>query len=186
MAKQEEIGDAVDTGKAVTGINSATGQEAARRAGKEEIPEGEDRGSVVEIDGEPVADYAGNDVQKPEGNQAEPALFVANGTIPPNMVPSNSGLVPVSASAASPEDAEKRLEEHQATVDAEREAAFGIRKEISEDQIAKMSAPELRAVASDRGYDISNAAGTRGTRAAFRTAQSEDKSFRKSKKSKRK
>lgn len=174
----EKAKDEIDAGRAAPGSNTATGQEAARRSGEEDesLPEGEERGSTVAIEGEFKGDYLGKP-NKAQGAQKEEAEFVSNGTIPLNHVPSNSGLVPVSALANSPEDAERRLEEQRKSLDGSRKALFSQRAELTEEQISRMGGAELRAVATDRGYDIPDNIGARGTRAAFARAQADDDSI---------
>ncbi len=176
MAKkaEEELEDVIDAGKAQGGT-TATGQEAARRAGTEDerIESLESRGGP-ETKEKIVPDAISTKGVKPVGMQAEPAIFVANGSIPPNSVASNSGLVPVSAVTGSIEDAEALLETRAADRKAEAKARSSSRTKLGEDQVNKMSGAELRAVAHDRGYTITDTAGSRGTRAAFRRLQDED------------
>jgi hypothetical protein len=174
----DEPKDAVDAGRAVLGTSSATGQERLRRAGEEEerISNLEDRGAEVrgaEQDSM-VADYNGQNVQEPVGAMAEDARFLGNGTVPVGVLPSNSGFVPASAVVAGQEDAERLLESHQKSVENQQRTLYADRKELTDDEIGRMGGAELRAVAHDRGYQISDALGTRGVRTAFRNAQSKD------------
>jgi hypothetical protein len=181
MAKKDEkageVEDVIDAGKAQGG-NTATGQEAKVRSGEEgERLEGQESRGGPEPDEKIQPDFL-----KPAKNiglQNEPADFVVNGSVPPRHVASNSGLVPVGAFAASPEDAETRLAEHEQNVQDSMRARSSSRRPIDDVLIDKMSGAELRAVATDRGYDLSSTLGTRGTRAVFRRLQSEDKSLEK-------
>lgn len=163
---------------ATGGTGTATGQEKARLAaedeGKAARPEGEDRGSKVPIAGgdEIVADASGNDVQKPIGAQAEPASFTSNGSLPLGNVATPGGLVPVSAVEASPEAATKRLEEAAATPQGKPRIA-GEFDRVPRSVIENASAADLRAAASDRGWDLGSEAGARVTRARFLKMQNE-------------
>ena len=145
---------------------TATGQ--ALHEETKEIPQGEDRGSKLEIDGDIKPDSEGGG--EPQGLQAEPARFAVNGSVPPNTVPSPSGPVPIAAVAATPEDAQKRLEEHQKVIESQFKNSV---EKLSEAKIGRMSRSELQAVAFDRGYDIPQA-GSRVTRTAFKRAQDQD------------
>lgn len=167
-----EVQDAVSAGRAATGENTATGQAALTRSGAKEIPQGEDRGSKLDTGPIPAADYVGEG-QAPVGEQAEPAVFAPNGALDSRMVPSNSGLVPLASVATSPEHANQLREEQKQRV-AEQYASTHSRQRLTNEKINSMSAQELRAVAHDRGYDISGAAGKRGTRQMFMQAQNDD------------
>lgn len=166
--------DAVEVGRAAGGSGTASGQEAARRAGKEKPPKGADAGSKVKT-GVPVppADYLGKG-NKPMGNQKKTAAFVSNGALVSGMVASPSGPVPASAATHSVEDHATAIKKHEDDFKAQHED-LRKQKKLSQDQINSMRPAELRAVASDRGYKISDAAGTRGTRAAFHSEQENDK-----------
>lgn len=170
--------DPISLGSAQTG-NTATGQELRRRAGQEEIPSGEDRGSTSTDTSDIKPDFLHQGEFTPTGQQAEPAAFAPNGSLQANMVPSNSGLVPISAVTGSPEEAQKRLESHKKQVDAFHRHRFAQRNKLTDSQIAQMGSAELRAVAHDRGYEFSDLMGARGTRSAFKKAQDEDEFFTK-------
>lgn len=173
--KEEELEDVIDAGKAQGGT-TATGQEAARRAGTEDerIDALESRGGP-EPEDKILPDAIAKTGPKPVGMQAEPAEFVSNGSIPPNHVASNSGLVPVSAIAATADEADALIETRNADRKAEHKARKSSRSKLDDSLIDKMSGAELRAVGHDRGYELSDTAGSRGTRAAFRRLQGEDK-----------
>ena len=176
MAKKEEdnVEDLIDAGRAQGGT-TATGQEAARRDGTEDerLDSQESRGGP-EPDDQIKPDAIATKGVKPIGMQAEPAIFVANGSIPPNHVASNSGLVPVSAITNSKEVAEERNEQETERRVADAKSRKSSRTRVDDALIEKMSGAELRAVGHDRGYELSDTAGTRGTRSAFRRAQDED------------
>jgi hypothetical protein len=176
--KGKNAPDAIDAGRAQTGTGTATGQEARRRAGDEEVPKGKERGSTVKSSTPvPKADYLGEG-QAPIGRQKEEAIFVANGQIDPSFVASPSGPIPVSAVTSTPEEAEKRIEQQKKSI-AESNKPFTRGRRLSDEEISRMNGAELRAVAHDRGYDVSPNAGTRGTRAAFADAQKKDKNLEK-------
>lgn len=156
-----------------TGAESATGMQI-RAASGQEIPKGKEAGSQVPIDGgDPTPDHKGP--QKARGLQAEPALFVSNGSIPHQAVASPSGLVGPAAVASTPEEAKSmvdaRVEEHTAFV--ERTVT---NKHLDEPTLARLGRAELAAIGTQRGYDMPEA-GTRATRAAFARGQDADKTI---------
>lgn len=162
-------------GQVGTGGGTATGQARSHFLGdeKERIEGLESRGSTQEIaGGEPVADASGNDTQKPRGAQAQPSAFVSNGSLPVNMVASGSGPVPVSSVTSNPEDAARMAAESIKAHD-DHVLRSGATK-LSRAQIESMSGAELRAVASDRGYDLGEQGGNRTTRRRFIEAQNKD------------
>jgi hypothetical protein len=142
----------------------------------QDIPKGKEAGSQVPIvGGDPTPDLEGP--QKPRGLQAKAALFVSNGSIPHDSMPSPSGLVPVGAVVGSQEEAQdridKRVEEHKKYV-----TRTVRHKRLDEETVARMGHPELRAIGNARGYDMPEG-GHRTTRAAFLKAQDADKSLAK-------
>lgn len=176
LAHPDGLTDAISVGIAAGGSGTASGQEAARRAEgtDDNIPQGKDRGSTNdpgEVPGK-TGDLVG-DPHPPVGPQTEAAIFVPNGAIERNMVASPSGPVPVAAVTSSAEEAEKLIEKRNEDL-SKQFKGFKRGKRLSDVQINQMNGAELRAVATDRGYDISHSAGTRGTRAAFAQLQSED------------
>lgn len=178
LAHPDGLTDAVAAGRAAGGTGTASGKEAARRAGAEdELPTGEERGSLVDpgIVPEGEGDYMGTP-HAAVGPQTEAAFFAPNGAIPPNMVASPSGLVPVSAVTSTAEEAEKLLDRRKEDLSREYKGLTK-GKRLTDEQIRSMGGAELRAVATDRGYDLSPNAGTRGTRAGFATAQLEDENL---------
>lgn len=173
MAEKDAQSESLIPENAVGG-NTATGQELRRLEGEEEIPKGAARGA------EPGPDSKGikpdSQGPKPLGAQKQPAEFVANGSLPHKHVGSPSGPVPVSAVAGTSEEAEERLAEAQDQREASRRSAFAQDEVLPEEQVAKMSAAELRAVAQARGYDLPQA-GARVTRTAFLRAQDADENL---------
>lgn len=154
-----------------TSVASATGQQIAWENGETEVPKGDERGSQLEIEGgDPTPTIEGGD--KPRGLQAEPALFVSNGQVPHDMVPSPTGLQPVAAVAGTPEEAkekiDQRVDEHQKYVSRTQEKD----RVLDEATVGRLGKAELRAIALQRGYDVPEA-GTRAIRANFLRAQSE-------------
>lgn len=156
---------------------AGTATAAARRAesDKERIANLETRGAPEEPLGDPQSDYPENDTKnKPQGLQAEPATFVANGSVEGNYLPSPTGPVPVGAVAGSREEAKALREAHAKRLETEqrRGAAFD---HLEDEQIDQMDGATLRAVAQQRGYGEPPASGTRTAREFFRQKQSEDK-----------
>lgn len=119
------------------------------------------------------SDFAQHEVQEPTGAQAEPAIYTTNGTLPVNMVPSPSGLVPAGAVAGDPREALRRTQE---ALDAHADSVHrtGGYARLSRTQIETMGAGDLRSVASQRGYDLGEYAGSRATRRRFIAAQNDD------------
>lgn len=160
-------------GSSTAGKGTAVGQAREHFLGNEteRIENLESRGSTVEIAGGDPEPDAVNPGQPPKGAQAQPSAFVSNGSIPVNMVPSGSGLVPVSSVTSDPEHATELVQRHQ-----EEEDQFVLRtgaKKLSRNQIEGMTGADLRAVAQDRGYDLPEG-GTRTTRRNFIKAQNAD------------
>jgi hypothetical protein len=155
-----------------TSVASATGQQIAWENKEIEVPKGKERGSQLKVEGgEPKPTLEGGD--KPRGLQAESALFVSNGQVPHDMVPSPTGLQPVAAVAATPEDAKKRIdqrvEEHEKYINRTQQDRDRI---LDEATVGRLGKTELRAIALQRGYDVPEA-GTRAIRANFIRAQKE-------------
>lgn len=176
--------DAIDSGRAAAGSGTATGQEANRRAGNETASKGKERGSTVKstIPVQKAGDYLGKG-QPPIGKQKEPATFVGNGQINTGMVGSPSGPVPIASVVSTPEEGVK-LEAANIKTLAEQNKKLTRGRRLTDLEISRMSAAELRAVSTDRaygaipgqpGFGISSMAGTRGTRAAFTEFQKNDK-----------
>lgn len=160
--------------RAQTGLATATGVERARLEGADEdIPQGKDRGSTVEIEGDPQPDFAAGKSSKPQGSQAKPANFAVNGSLPVNHVPSPSGPVPAGATRETNVDSAELYASH------EDEHRLSAGEPIPEEVIDRLSATELRAIAADRGYNIPHG-GTRTTRARLRAE--EEKRFATAKK----
>lgn len=153
------------------GPQSATGMAIRDAAGEKEIPQGEDRGSKLEIVGDVKPDAEGG--SPPQGAQAEPARYTSNGQIPHDTVPSPYGAVPVGALAVTPEDAQKRVEEAKATHEAFIAERSG-QKRVPPETVRRLGRAELQAIAHRRGYDMEEV-GTRRTRELFLKLQDEDK-----------
>lgn len=169
--------DATVTGTLVSapsGTGTATGVEKATRA--EEDPRVGDgpRGSEREVAGEPQADLQGVKGPKNPGAGAEErARFTTNGTLAARLVGSPSGPVPASARTASKEQADRLIEQRDKDLEREAERRAGF-VELTEDKLASMSAPEIRAVAEDRGYDMRYRGGRQATAREFLKLQGED------------
>ncbi len=148
-----------------TSTGSATGAQLA--AASKQIPTGDDRGSKVPIKGDPK-DSA------PQGAQAEPARFGTNGSLPHRTVGSPSGPVPVGALKGSKESVEAAAEANLAAHDAfvaERNARD---RRLTDAEINRVSAAELRAIGAQRGYKLSDYAGVRVVRTQFTDLQAKD------------
>lgn len=161
--------------ESLAGLNTATGREKARLEGTDEQfqePESTEKKEIAGGDSI-VADYTGNEKQEPVGLQAEPAQFAKNGTVNPNLVPSNAGPVPGATVGLTGEALRDR---QQQLIDRQKELVEARQKgpeALTDEQIESMNAAELRAVAQDRGYNVP-ALGNTGARRAFRRAQEED------------
>jgi hypothetical protein len=130
--------------------------------GEAERVKGKERGSTVPIaGGVPKGDWQS---PKAVGAQKEPAKWATNGSVPVNSIPSPSGPVPVGAVAMTAEEGEKVVEAYEEGARGAFASAATTR--LSEEQVARMSGAELRAVAHQRGYDL-ELAGTRVTRTRF-------------------
>lgn len=162
-----------------TGRETATGVALAEH----EIPEGEDRGSKIEIAG--GAPKPDSERPKNSGAQTEPARFTSNGQIPHNNVGSPTGSVPVGALDLTVEEAEARVQatndDHDAYV-----AQRGKRTKLAAETIHRLPAVEIRAIAEQRGYVLPEFAGTRATRTSFLKAQDEDTQIEDTRKSAKK
>jgi hypothetical protein len=170
--------DAIDAGKAQQGLATATGVEAARRAGaQDDIDEAANHSGQPEIaGGEAQPDYLGQAGEN-KGAQNEPATFVGNGTLDPRMIATPSGPQPAAAVATSAEHGEKLLQDHKDAIEKSNRDRFSSRQRISDEKLSTMGRAEIRAVASDRGYPLSDGLGGRGTRAAFLEHQKNDSSL---------
>lgn len=162
-----------------TGAESATGT-AIAEARRDDIPQGEDRGSKVAIEGgEPQPDYL--DDGTANKNPEEPAVFSSNGQILPGTAPSPSGPVSVSATGAnalggaeagvkapdSPSiQAQKDFNAQRAAAQEESKADV-----LDEQTVSRLSKTDLRAIGHQRGYDMPDTGGTRTMRAAFLAGQ---------------
>jgi hypothetical protein len=163
--------------KSSAGPLSAVGvaREDASGATKERLDSLESRGSTQPIAGGDSigADYPPHDAPKATGAQAQAANYSTNGTLPINHVASPSGLVPASAVTSDPEQARKLIEDQMKS--AESVILRSGFEKLSRAKIESMSPADLRAVASDRGYDLGEYGGARVTRRRFVRAQAEDK-----------
>ena len=166
--------DAITADRAASGVMTATGREAARRADETEGGRATETAHDDEIEGA-HADYVGEGA-KPVGLQAAESMFVSNGALPPGFVPSTSGPVPISTATTSQEAAQKMDTQRMNQVsDAYNNTSS--RQKITKEKLARMSRAEIAAVAHDRGYDISPAAGGRGSRSLFLAAQDKDEAL---------
>lgn len=168
--QSDEVREAI-LNKSSAGLGTAIGVIRANELEEKEIPSGEDRGSTVPVAGK----FEGGDSwegAKPQGAQEQPSIITTNGTIPVNMIGSPSGPIPISAVSGDPAQGAKMIQEH--LDQDEKEVLKTGYATLSRAKIESMSAAELRAVASDRGYDLGQA-GNRQTRLRFRRAQTADK-----------
>lgn len=169
--------DAVDAGRAAVGDNTATGQAKKQRSGEQEEAKEEDTREIPESVSAIKPDYLASEANEPVGLQAEEASFLPNGSVEHGMVASNSGFVPAASIAKDAEHFDKLVEKQKADLKEGLRSVRSGRTALTDEQIDKMSGAELRAVAHDRGYDISDTMGTRGSRAAFSKAQGDDDSL---------
>lgn len=178
QASETPVQDPEVTAKIVHN-SSAGGQTAVgnERARLQAIADGTEftgaGGSEIPIvGGDPKPDHASYTAPEPVGAQALPSLFTTNGSLPVNQVGSPTGLVPVSAVTADPAVGAQLV---QANLDAHKKVILKSGSvKLSRAQIESMSAGDLRAVASDRSYDIGEQGGTRTTRRKFLNAQQLD------------
>lgn len=180
---QVPAGAAAGAGRASTGamagVQSATEQAKQVETGEEDKRVAETSGgSDVEIaGGEPKADFAAADAREPVGEQAESAVFGPQGALDTNLVATPTGLMPVSALVNDSKKAEKLLEERKEAVKNEgRRSALDT--PLSDDEIERMTGPELRAVAQTRGYKDFPQNGSNAARQAFKAAQKKDDRFK--------
>ncbi len=168
--QSEEVRDAI-LQKSSAGIGTAIGQLKIEKT-REPI-EGDDRGSKVPI----VGTFDKGDAiegAEPQGAQTLPSIITVNGTVPVNMIGTPSGPVPVSAVESDPAKGAQLIQER---LDAdEKEILRTGYAKLSRSKVESMGGADLRAVASDRGYDVGQA-GNRQTRARFLRLQAEDKNF---------
>jgi hypothetical protein len=123
----------------------------ASRAAQEAIPTGKDIPAMAakNVQGHQTAHNPDQPKpgQKNSAAQTEPALIGRDGgSIPHGMIPSPTGLVPASVVGAPAEALENRTK----ILKAEKENT-----DLDEELLRTMSKPEIRAVAHDRGYRIS-------------------------------
>lgn len=169
--QSEEVRNAI-LNKSTGGRGTAIGTIREERD-REDTPEGEDRGSTLPIAG---TFDKGDAIEglEPQGAQTQPAILATNGTVPVNMVGSPSGPIPVSAVVGDPAQGAKLVQER-LDQDEKEVLKTGYAK-LSRAKVESMNANELRAVASDRGYDVGQN-GSRLTRQRFLEAQKNDKGF---------
>ena len=161
-------GGAVIPKGAATGSGTATGAELINDGKK--IPTGADAGSKTPIAGGPPKPDDEAKGGKPQGLQAEPAIFTVNGSLEPHTLPSASGPQSASAGGGSQEEVQKKLDDHRELVESQIKRSH---RKLDEVTVARMSRSELSAVAHDRGYDVGQA-GSRVTRAKFLSEQDND------------
>jgi hypothetical protein len=147
---------------------SATGQAVMQAEGLEHIPKGKDRGAPGAPDmGDPLK-------AKPRGLQKEKAIFTSNGEVDTRLAPTPSGPQP--AVAATHEEGEKQIKErrdaHQQFIETRSSQRA---KRLSEATISRLNHAELRAIASQRGYQDIPEHGNRTTRTWFAEQQKQDK-----------
>lgn len=158
--------------RAQSGRMTATGQAKLQKEGKLEAPEGEDAGSPIEIaGGMPTPTIEGGD--EPRGLQAEEATYATNGTVPSGMVASPAGPVPVSGLTAQAPAAERLMQQERERTTQEAQDRQGSYEELTDEQIASLRPAELRAIGTDRGYNIPPG-GARNVRRKFSQAQAKD------------
>jgi hypothetical protein len=164
---QDEDARAAALSQSTAGSSSATAQAQQKDAEEERLAD-HPRGSTIEIEGAPTAgDFGGGEPQEPRGLLAEPAAFTPLGTIPAAMVSSPGGFVPLSAIPEG--DRENRL---QSTLG--KQPVGDQRQQLSEDELAALDGPSIRAIAVQRGYKDIPEFGSRSIRKHFLIAQAKD------------
>lgn len=158
--------------RSTAGANSASGQERDRLLFGEEIPEGKDRGSQLEVEGSPKADFPQHTAQKPQGAQAEPAVMALNGTLALGMVPSPTGPIPADRTTA--------LGIEQGVLADAHKGQFGVKLDpsvpLEESFLRTLDRTTIRSIAHDRGYDLPLRGGG-ATREMFLQKQKADARF---------
>lgn len=104
--------------------------------------------------------------------QSTPALFTTNGSLPFQHVASPSGPVP-SGTIVDPEARKRAVEMSQAAADPSKRRPRG-HPFVDSGTLARMSRAEVRAVGSDRGYDIPERLGRRAMNERFLAQQAKD------------
>lgn len=128
------------------------------------------QGTEVEPEGVDGEDNLLNPRKNSEA-QTRPAVFTSNGSLPHGHVPTPGGPAPVGVLG------DKAAQ--QAGVDAMVQGALKgprQRRRVTQDLLDTMSKAEIRAVASDRGYDVPDASGRGPLKSAFLKAQEDDDS----------
>ena len=164
-ARRAELSRAAPHGATATGQALHKGEEDDRLSGHP-------RGALQEPESGPEGgDFGEGTPAKPRGLQAEEATYIHSGTVPPNMVSSPGGLVPVGAVPESERDA--RL---QTTLG--KSAIGGDRRKLTEDEVAQIDGPSIRAIGVQRGYRMDGQFGSRSARAEFLRQQEDDQAFK--------
>lgn len=138
--------------RSTAGANSAAGQERDRLLFGESIPEGDDRGSKVEIAGGDSIkpDFPSHEPTKPVGMQAEPAIMTTSGTVPFGLAPSPTGPIPADRARALGIEPHVLRDAHK--------GQFGVKLDpsvpLTQAQLDALDQTTIRAIAHDRGYDI--------------------------------
>lgn len=127
------------------------------------------------VGAEEVGEDSGVNPGKAHGAQLEPALMTPSGSLPHAHIPSPSGPVPagVIADRGTREEALRRtIKQHTDGRGRVRNSRF----RLSDAEIERSSPAALRAIGSDRGYDMPDG-GRRAIQSAFRNAQKDDDSL---------
>jgi hypothetical protein len=154
--------------RSTSGSGSATGQAKEQASGREDerLEGSEDREGPE--DGPEKGDFGAVEYAQPVGLQAEPANFTSGGTIPAGMVSSPAGFVPLSA-VGDPEAAlERTLGKQGSTKDNRR---------LTEEDLEQLDGPSIRAIGTQRGYQMPDLAGRGTIRGKFLAEQEKDERF---------
>lgn len=157
------------------GVQPSGNSAAALAAQNAETPEHDHEGGYG---AEEIKD-TGIKPGKPIGAQLQPAVMTPQGSLEHNTVPSPSGPMPASTAIHSTDP--KEVEKLEAQVAAQQARAGQVQRRvgrtgryrISEDLAHQIGSQGLRAVAFDRGYELSEG-GKRATVQNFLRAQDED------------
>lgn len=130
-------------------------------------------GIAASADEDPEEDTAVEGTVVHEGNspaQTEPAIMTPGGSIPHGFVSTPSGPMPASAQGGA-----SRLTEYGKKLASEgKRGKLHAPAKLSEEQVQKMTKPELRAVARDRGYEIGDGGHNTLARAFLRAQDQAD------------
>lgn len=167
-AKQRS--DAAQKAQSTAKVDPIAQASALRASG---VQPGSGTAAAIAAAGSPGGvETAGESPKTADEVEAPAAVITPSGQIPHGMIPSPSGPMPA-ANIADPVAAQKAQDA--ALLSAHAHAQRGLRghRKLTREQLAGMGRAEIRAVATDRGYDLGEG-GRRVSIANFLKAQDED------------